>query len=122
MSISMRRNSPWIDRVLGIDFLSGERVFHRSFFEPAELEGIKRLAGYSLETYLNTLILQKNTSLAVVFWPEVDSPYPYEKRTFWVGVKAFLWMLWEIFRVVPFYKIPYLFYRMRRLIVRPAKN
>src|SRR6266404_1815482 len=44
ISISLRGNSPWIYRKIGIDLLSGDRVFHKSILAD-RLEKIRRLPG-----------------------------------------------------------------------------
>ncbi len=117
ISISMRKNSPWIDRKLGIDFISGERVFHRTFLDDC-LEEIPKLSKFGVETFLNTVIMKKNYSIAVIFWPNVISPYPVTKRGTASGMQVQINMIRDIFNVVPFYMIPHMFYKMRKLMIK----
>lgn len=120
MTISMRKNSPWIDRKLGIDFISGERVFHKALLEK-QLNEIEQLSRFGFETFLNTLVMKNECSLQVIFWPNVESPYKVFKRGVWSGIRGEVGMVLDICRVVPFYTIPYMFYKMRTLMVPREK-
>lgn len=73
ISISLRGNAPFIWRVLGIDYISGERCFCKSFLSES-LEQVKQLQGFALEVFLNNLIIQKKLRIAIVSWPNVRSP------------------------------------------------
>lgn len=120
MTISMRKNSPWIDRQIGIDFISGERVFHRSLLGD-RLQEIPKLTKFGFETFLNTIVIEKQCPLMVVYWPQVISPYKVAKRGLIAGVKGEVGMMIDVCSTIPFYMIPHMFYKMRRLMVSPEK-
>jgi len=62
-----------------------------------------------LKFFLNSLIIKNNLRIAVVSWPQVDSPYPNVKMGFWKGTKAITLMMLDIFRTIsvfgPIYQI-----------------
>lgn len=120
ISISMRKNSPWIDRKIGIDFISGERVFHKSMLD-GYLEEIPKLSRFGVETFLNTIIIKKEWPIAVVYWPNVISPYPVTKRGLLSGIQVQAGMIIDICSIIPFYMIPHMFYKMRTLMIQQEK-
>jgi glycosyltransferase involved in cell wall biosynthesis len=65
MSLSVRRNSLAIYRWLGLDFVSGERVFPKRIVA-ACLSEIDALPGFGIEAYINARIIEEQLSIAVV--------------------------------------------------------
>ena len=119
MSISMRKNSPWVDRKLGIDYISGERVLHRSLLAPY-LEEIPKLPHFGFEVFLNKIVISTKTPIRVIFWKDVESPLPFKKYGMVKGMKSFGGMLSDIFEVISVFEVVTQFYHLRRLM-RPSR-
>jgi glycosyltransferase involved in cell wall biosynthesis len=77
-SISLRRNSLWIYRLIGLDFVSGERVLPRSLLADAvtTMETLPRWGG---EAFINQLIIKNRLKIAVVRWNNVYNVRKYAK-------------------------------------------
>jgi hypothetical protein len=116
-SMSMRRNSPYIHRKLGLDYISGERVFHKSDLAPL-LEDFKNISGYGIETFLNLYLIKNKFSLKVIYWENVRFAWKAEKIGAWKGLLGDLKMVREMGKVMPLIKVPWMIYSMRRLMVR----
>lgn len=99
-SISLRGNAPGLWRLIGLDYISGERVMARALLAD-RLEALDRLARFGLEVFLNRLWLDQGLRIAVVAWPEVASPMKAEKRgKRLAGFAADIAMLRDIFATV----------------------
>ena len=70
ISLSLRQNSLFIFRVIGLDFVSGERVLKKELLSAA-LKEIRRLPRFGIEVFLNNQIIAQRLSIAVTHWPEV---------------------------------------------------
>jgi len=121
MSISLRKNAPALWRVIGLDYISGERVFHRALLMP-HAKKLKSLPKFGFEVFLNSLVIDRNLRVAVVRWPQVESPLKGRKYGIWKGILGDLGMLRDIFRTVPLWAIIRQIHRMRRLRVRAAQG
>lgn len=99
LTISLRGNAPRVWRMIGIDYISGERVVPRTLFD-GQLERLETLPKFGLEVFMNQLILAKNLSVEIVPWPHVSSPYKVAKRGRVNGLFAEIQMLGDIFRVI----------------------
>lgn len=119
MAISLRKNSPWIDRKIGLDYISGERVFHRDLLD-GHLDEILALPRFGFEVFLNKLVIAKKVPLKIVDWSEVESPYKSAKLGTVKGAKEMAYMLRDIFRVVSVFEVVGQFIRMRRLMVKTS--
>jgi len=98
-SISLRRNAPRFWHKIGLDYISGERVFPKKLLE-GRLDDILSLPGFGLEVFFNSLAIEKNYTLKVVHWENVESPYKEVKYGWWKGVKGDIKMGWDIVRTV----------------------
>ena len=100
-AISLRRNAPLIWRLIGIDYISGERVMPRALLT-GRTDRLRAPPRFGLEVFINRLWLEAGLQVAVVRWPEVESPWKHAKRGGWVaGIRADVAMLGDIFRTVP---------------------
>lgn len=99
-SISLRRNAPRTWRVLGIDYISGERVMPRAILAD-QIEALLALPRFGLEVFMNDLWLEAGFPIAVVPWPEVDSPLKSAKHGRLTGIAADIKMMRDIFRTIP---------------------
>jgi glycosyltransferase involved in cell wall biosynthesis len=69
ISISLRKNSLPLYKLLGLDFVSGERVFDKNIIE--NLDMLDKLRGFELESFLNKIIIHKKMRIKVVKWDKV---------------------------------------------------
>ncbi|WP_295536172.1 glycosyltransferase [uncultured Thioclava sp.] len=101
VSISLRRNAPRIWRLIGLDYISGERVLERAALA-SQLDQLNALPRFGLEVFMNRLWIARSTRIAVVPWPGVDSPMKHAKLGNWrQGLTADAKMMRDIFRTIP---------------------
>ncbi len=116
VSISLRKNSALIYKLLELDFVSGERVFHKNIIE--KLDELEHLPGFGLETYLNGIIIAKCLRLKIVYWKAVISPRKSKKMGWWQGMRGDYKMVLQILSMLSAPKVVSMIYRMRALRVR----
>jgi len=99
VSISLRRNSLAVYRLIGLDFVSGERVIPATLIREAcaAMEHLPRWGG---EAFINDLIAREQLSIAVVDWPTVFNIRKYKKLGRWRGAVAELTMMGDALRVL----------------------
>jgi len=117
ISISMRKNSPWIDRKIGLDFISGERVFSKKLIQN-HMDEIKKLPRFGLESYLNKLIIKNKFRIKVVFWENVISLWKYKKSGLFRGLRGDFNMILDVLRTVSIFEVIYQFIMMSFLKVK----
>lgn len=98
VSISLRSNAPLPWRLLGIDYISGERVMSRSLLS-AHLDHIAGLRRFGLEVFLNDLWITKGVRISVVRL-SVKSPLKAEKHGLLRGILGDIGMVRDILRTV----------------------
>ncbi len=116
MSISLRDNAPGLWRLIGLDYISGERALRRDLLAGQD-EALRRLPKFGFEVFLNSLVLNARAPLAVVRLPGVQSPLKSTKYGFWTGVKGDIAMLGDLMRAVPPHGLIRQIIQMRRLRV-----
>ncbi len=84
MSITLRKNSLLIYRMLGLDFVSGERVFNEKIIR--DLNALTHLPGFGLEVFLNSIVIAKNLRLKVVWCDTLVSPRKSKKMGWFAGM------------------------------------
>jgi glycosyltransferase involved in cell wall biosynthesis len=99
ISISLRRNSPALWKIIGLDYISGERVLPKSILLD-NLEKIYSLPKFGIESFMNTVIIKNKYRIKIVSWNTVDSPYKSKKIGFWKGTKAEIQMVFDIFNTI----------------------
>ncbi|QTF08727.1 glycosyltransferase family 2 protein [Brenneria izadpanahii] len=99
VTISLRRNSPFLWRVIGLDYISGERVFARAMIA-ARLDELRSLPHFGLEVWLNQIWIAQNARVRVVKWPRVISPYKAAKMGWLRGLRADAAMMRDIFHTI----------------------
>jgi len=87
VSFSLRRNSLPIFRVIGLDFVSGERVLKRELLSEV-LEEIRGLPRFGIEVFMNRRIIAQQLAIAVTDWTHVTQSRKTEKLGFWKGIRA----------------------------------
>jgi glycosyltransferase involved in cell wall biosynthesis len=116
MSISLRDNAPGLWRMIGLDYISGERALRRDLLTGQD-EAMKRLPKFGFEVFLNSIVLQARAPLAVVRLPGVKSPLKSAKYGLWSGIKGDIFMLSDLMRAVPLWGLAAQIVAMRRLRV-----
>ena len=99
VSISLRANAPYPWRLIGLDYISGERCLHKSLLQN-HVETLHTLPKFGFEVYLNALLIAQEARVAVVKWPGVVSPLKSRKYGVWQGVKADARMLADLSQAV----------------------
>ena len=98
-SISLRGNAPRTWRALGLDYISGERLFPISLLTD-HLGQLDALPRFGFEVFLNRLLIAADMRVAIVPWPAVASPSKVSKRGWMAGIKADVAMMVDIFHTI----------------------
>jgi glycosyltransferase involved in cell wall biosynthesis len=98
-ALSLRGNAPRTWRLIGIDYITGERVLPQALLAP-HLDRIAALPRFGFEVFLNRLLIEAGAPVAVVPWPAVASPSKASKRGIAAGIAADAAMLGDIFRTI----------------------
>lgn len=98
VSLSLRQNSLLIFRIIGLDFVSGERVVRKALLNEA-LKEIRGLPRFGIEVFMNRRIIASRLSIAVTHWPHVTQARKTEKLGYWRGVRAEWRMLADLLKV-----------------------
>jgi glycosyltransferase involved in cell wall biosynthesis len=98
-SISLRKDAllPW--RVIGLDYLSGERVIRRDLLA-GHLDAIGHLPGFGLESYLNRVLIRQKSRVKVIWWEHVGHTYKARKYGIWKGIAGEARMLMNIVETI----------------------
>ncbi len=86
ISLSLRRNSLWFFRWMGMDFVTGERVIPRDLLS-GHLAAMQRLPGFGVEVFMNRQIIARKLPIAVVDWTGVSQ----SRKTAKMGYAKGLW-------------------------------
>jgi glycosyltransferase involved in cell wall biosynthesis len=92
VSISMRSNSLWLYRQLGLDFVSGERVAPKWLLKDA-VTAMQRLPRWGGEVYMNEIFIRHACRIQVVRWRRVVNIRKYQKFGAWRGALSELKMI-----------------------------
>lgn len=117
VGISLRKNAPRLWHMIGIDYISGERVFKKSILEN-HIDEILTIPRFGLEVFLNRLIIKNGNKIKIVQWNNVESPYKYNKQGWYKGIKGDIFMMIDIFRTVTIFGPIYQIIKMRKIIVK----
>ena len=122
ISISIRQNSLWIFRAIGLDFVSGERVIRKELLSEAVNE-IRLLPRFGIEVFMNSLIVERRLSIAVTRWPHVTQSRKTEKLGYWQGIRAEWRMIVDLMNVYyPLVLISQTYHLLRLRINRTDAN
>lgn len=99
ISISLRSNSPFLWKWIGLDYISGERMVPKDLFL-GHLKALESLRPFAFEVFINSIIIRRKLRLAVVRWDNVISPIKSRKHGLWQGIKGDIRMMGDIFSVV----------------------
>jgi len=99
VSISLRSNSLWVYRQLGLDFVSGERVAPKWLLKGA-VDAMQRLPRWGGEVFMNEIFIRQGCRIAVVRWRRVLNIRKYQKVGAWRGALAEAKMIADATRVL----------------------
>lgn len=120
-AISLRGNAPRTWRMLGVDYISGERVIPTDLLAGQEGQ-LRNLPRFGFEVFLNRLLIARNAPVAIVPWPGVSSPSKASKRGLWTGLADDARMIGDILRTIPASQIPVqigALHRLNRAVAQP---
>ncbi|MGA7178752.1 MAG: glycosyltransferase [Thiobacillaceae bacterium] len=98
VSLSLRKNSLLLFRIIGLDFVSGERVIRKELLSEA-LEEICGLPRFGIEVFMNRKIIARRLSISVAHWPQVTQARKTEKLGYWRGIRAECRMIADLLQV-----------------------
>lgn len=104
VSFSLRKNAPALWHLLGIDYISGERVIPRTLLVN-KVDAMHNLPRFGLEVFMNEQIISNNLRLKIVPWTQVESPLKAQKQGILRGIWADVLMIMDIVRTIGFLKI-----------------
>lgn len=116
--ISFRENTPkWFLKFVGVEILSGDRIFPRSLLENY-MEEFKALPNLGMEVYMNRIIIKEQLRVHSVLMRGVRNDFKWKKRGLLSGVKAEIRM-WkdDIFSVISPWGFVYQNFQIRQLLV-----
>ncbi len=116
LAISLRGNAPGLWHRIGLDYISGERIFRRDLVA-GRLAELGRLPRFGFEVWLNAIIVGRALRIAVVDWPDVASPTKGSKHGFWSGLSADMRMIADLLRSAGPLRLAAQIRSMRRLRV-----
>lgn len=116
ISISLRKNSLAVYKLLGLDFVSGERTLRKSFLEN-HVDAIAKLPSFSLEVFINELVIKNKFRVKTVRWDNVINPRKSTKSGFLKGTLGDASMIADILKVIPAHDIILQNYRILSLTV-----
>ena len=99
-SISLRGNAPRTWRLLGIDYISGERIIPMDLLI-GQLEPLSSLPRFGFEVFLNRLLIARAQPVAIIRWPLVSSPSKASKQGLVKGLRADMRMIADILHTIP---------------------
>ena len=115
VSMSLRKNSAGIYRFFGLDFVSGERVFEKKLI--GDLNYLKKITGYGLESFINQKIIEKKLRIAIVPWNNVEITNKSAKIGLWKGIIGELKMTKQVIKTTGLIGVVTMFVKMKKLIV-----
>jgi glycosyltransferase involved in cell wall biosynthesis len=104
VSMSIRANSLAIMKWIGLDFVSGERVFNKNILSGHEKE-LQKLPRFGFEVFLNALFIKKQLRIKPVRWAHVTHARKSEKMGWFKGRWAETKMIGEIIKTIGLRKI-----------------
>jgi glycosyltransferase involved in cell wall biosynthesis len=99
VSLSLRKNALFVHRLMGLDFTTGERVIPRGLLSDV-LHVIDTLPRFGIESYMNSLIIDRKLRIEVVRWPLVTHMRKSEKYGWIRGTLADMGMTYDVLKVL----------------------
>jgi glycosyltransferase involved in cell wall biosynthesis len=121
VSISLRRNSLPVYRLMGLDFVSGERVVPADLLR-GEAEAMETLPRWGGESFINELIVRERLTIEVVDWKGVFNVRKHRKLGRWRGFGAELVMVRDALHVLSAWGVLRQNLALLRLVRRPSAH
>ncbi len=119
-SMSLRGHTLRVWRLIGLDYLSGERCLPARLLE-GRLAEIRALPRFGFEVYLNELWIARRYRVAVVPLEGLESPLKFAKYGLARGVLGDVLMVRDLFRTRSLSGLVRQIVALRRLRVRPRR-
>ena len=116
ISISLRKNAFIGFRLIGIDFISGERVFSKKIIK--NKEDLAKLKCFGIEVYLNKIVIKNKLRVKIVRWNNIISPFQNKKFGILKGIRGYSSMLVDIIKTIGFFHMICQTFYMLRLRVK----
>lgn len=118
VTISFRKNGWPLFPFKKIDYLSGERILPK-FYLMEKINEMESLPSYSLEVFINRIIIKNKLSLKIVHWPEVENVFNQDKMGWKKGVKFIVTKIWwRVICETYFFGMYYQNIKMAKLLVK----
>ena len=117
VSLSVRKNSLWIYKLTGCDFVSGERCLAKKFMSDL---WIKPNIGFGIEVLMNRKMLKKKIRFASIPC-SFSNTMKKDKEGFYKGIKSEFKMLGQINKALPLPIVLWQYFRMSWLSKRYRK-
>ena len=117
VSISLRGNTPFLWKLIGLDYLSGERVIPKKILTEY-MEKMKTLPGYGLEVFLNKIIIKNNCRIKIVYWDKVHSPYKKGGIGILKDIKGNIHMAIQVLKNISIFEALRQIFKMKKLMVK----
>lgn len=117
ISISLRRNSLFFYRMIGLDFVSGERVVPAWLLRD-HAETMATLPRWGGEAFINQLIIEAKLPIEIVHWPGVTNIRKYQKMGRLRGLLAELRMVESALQILSPLALAGQVIGLRNLVVR----
>lgn len=96
VSLSLR-NNPFIFRIIGIDFATGERVLNKKIMFDENIENVNN---WSFMQVMNDKIIKHKYRVKVVDWTNVVTTKKSEKLGFFGSIRAYIYMWYQFTRTI----------------------
>jgi glycosyltransferase involved in cell wall biosynthesis len=113
ISISLRNNSLSLYKILGLDFVSGERVFKKELLLSKQTD-LEALPGFGLEVFINEQIILHNLQIHISHWESVISPRKSAKLNFLLGSLQDIKMINQILHTISPQRCAFQIFHMRK--------
>jgi len=97
MTISMRKNNFLLFKILGHEFISGERALRKDISKKV----LKNSNGYAAEVKINEYILRNRLKFRIINWPNVKAIKKIEKKEIKKAIEKEINMIKEITKSAP---------------------
>ncbi len=112
MTLSLRKNSLGIFKKIGLDFVSGERVFDKRIL--GNLDELKKLPGFGFEVHLNRIAVVKHLRLRSIYLENLITPRKHSKFGLIRGLWGDSFMIVQLLSVAGIFGVFHQFYWMKR--------
>ena len=101
VSLSLRKNSLLIFKLIGLDFISGERVFDKHLL--GDLNVFKKnLPSFGFESYMNSILIANKLKIKSVYLKNVSHTRKSKKQVFFRGTINDFKMIIQIIKTIGF--------------------